>query len=299
MTRPSKRRPAFIFVFAVFAAIGCTTVFTDRASADSLGVQLESASDLPPGLKGRLHGKVVFERPDGIYIQELGTTQAKMLLNGGRYPRWSPDGTRVASIQGNMLVVTRISDKSNQRLIRINKPRALAWYPDGSALLYSDGRALKKVNLDTGSSAVLASSGPYFELDIGASGDLILATTKGKVGIGWQVRGIDLRENNEWKVAPGCSASLSPDGRYATNLLSSHQILQFHDVELREFVGQISAPGGLKFDNHFWSNHPDWIASESEGKSRDIYAHNIHSDIAYRITSTGDAGRPDIYIDRD
>ena len=250
----------------------------------------------PFALKNILKGVVVFERPDGIYSQGLGAVQPEKLLSDARYPRWSPDGTRVACIQDNRIVEISVADKHIQEVAGAEKPRALAYHPDGVTIFFSDGENLMRADRSGGQAIVVSSGGPYYEIDVTFQGKRMVATTKGPGGLGWQVRALQLEKQKQWKVAGGCSASLSPDGLHVTHLLSNHLRLQIRHWKSGEFIGEINAPDNMKFDNHFWSNHPDWIASESEGEQRDIYAHYVPMNLAYQVTTTGDCGRPDLFI---
>ena len=63
-----------------------------------------------------------------------------------------------------------------------------------------------------------------------------------------------------------------------------------------ERVAQINAPSGKKFDNHFWSNNQRWVVSTSEGEKHDIYINHVPSDTSYRITSSGDCDRGDLFV---
>ena len=61
-------------------------------------------------------------------------------------------------------------------------------------------------------------------------------------------------------------------------------------------LNRMIAPSGLKFDNQFWSNHPDWIVSQSEGTYVDVYIHQISASRAIRVTDSGDCNRADLYV---
>jgi hypothetical protein len=81
-----------------------------------------------------------------------------------------------------------------------------------------------------------------------------------------------------------------------TVLGGDHEKLFFHRWDNLQRSGYVSAPAGMKFDNQYWSNHQQWIISTSEGAHHDIYVHHVPSDTAYRVTTSGDCDRGDLYV---
>ena len=132
-------------------------------------------------------------------------------------------------------------------------------------------------------------------LDLSADGMRLAATVRTLLGT--KVLVYDLgRGRVERTVANGCSASLSPDGRLITVNGATHRKLDLYNWQTLESEGFVSAPEGLKFDNQYWSNHPAWLVSTSEGGGPDIYLHHVPSNTAYRVTTTGDCDRADLFI---
>jgi Tol biopolymer transport system component len=51
---------------------------------------------------------IAFERDNSIYLLSLANGETKMVIPGGRYPSWSPDGTKIAYVYGNDIYVSTI-----------------------------------------------------------------------------------------------------------------------------------------------------------------------------------------------
>jgi len=92
----------------------------------------------------------------------------------------------------------------------------------------------------------------------------------------------------------GCSASLSPNGTRATLNLNGHRELALLDVRTGDTLATLSAPPDTQLDNQYWSNHPDWITAVSH--KGDIFLQRVTDGTCWRITRTGDADRPDLFV---
>jgi Tol biopolymer transport system component len=244
---------------------------------------------LPQGLAGA----AVYECGDGICKVTLETGEEALLTARGRYPRWSPDGEHVAFLRDNGVMRMRADGSGVELLARAESPGALNYHPGGRQILFTDGREVKSFSLDGGEVKSLLRGRRFMEIDISPSGDRLIATVK---EAGFRIFAFDLSEGTERSLATGCSASLSPDGNLFTRLDRSHTRLDLRTWSAGTVRGVIESPRGLKFDNQFWSNHPDWVVSRSEGDEEDIYAHQVSTGRAVRITTSGDADRPDLYL---
>lgn len=244
-------------------------------------------------LAGRVRGRVVFERPDGIYAAALGETAPVHLASHGSFPRWSPDGRHVAFLQSNR--VTRIARGGGppEPLAEVFAPRALAWHPSGAEIYFTDGQLVRAVHVETRAVRDVISGHPFREIDIAPDGRLA-ATVRGR---GISIMGFDPASGRSWRIAGGCSASLSPDGKRVTNNEGDHRKLSIRDFESGARLGTVNAPPGLAFDNQFWSNDAGWMASRSEGPFEDIFVHDILKNEAVRVTFSGDCDRPDFFVE--
>jgi uncharacterized membrane protein YbhN (UPF0104 family) len=246
---------------------------------------------LPEGLTG----KIVYEHDGGIFLGDIREAQHHRLAPSGRYPRWSPDGTLVAFIDGKQLVVMD-SDGGHKKVVATaDTLHTFAFGPGGRWLLFADGRKLHKLTLPDGSVQPLAVDGDFREIDIDISGRFAAVTVKSLTG--YSVRLVSLEEEDVRSIAKGCSASLSPAGDRISALDGDHRMLHLHDTGSGVHVDTVSAPSGTTFDNHFWSNHPDWLASTLEGENHDILIHHIPSGASYQVTSNGDSDRADLFLD--
>jgi uncharacterized protein (TIRG00374 family) len=255
------------------------------------------SQDLPTNSVEIPAGKVAFQRPDGIYTVSVGSGKrdATRLHTSGRTPRWSPDGRHIAFIDGNRIMIMNARGKELRELTTTAKGKALCFHPDGRRVLYTDRKTIKAVNIKTGTITTLANGNEFFELDISHDGAILVATEKKTLG-GYRVVAIDLAKKNRHTVSRGCSASISPAGSTITVNTSDHRELLLFDRKDNKQVASVKMIEGKTFDNQYWANHPDWIASKSEGEFEDIYLHHISSSAGFQVTFLGHSDRPDYFI---
>ncbi len=243
-----------------------------------------------------LKGRIVFQRPDGIYIQIVGEGKSKRIIEGGRYPRWSNDGEQIVFLKGNKVMVARFDGKRVKEIAVSVKPQAVCFYPDGEHILYIDGKSIMIASTRNFHVVKLLEGYNFKELDISDDGKKVAATVKNISG--YSVKLFDLGNSKARTVARGCSATLSPDGRLVASNESSHKTLRIFDSDSLKLIGGIHAPDHDLFDNQKWSNDRDWLVSTSEKNGNNIFIHSVSSDTAYQITVDGDCDRGDLYIGR-
>lgn len=242
----------------------------------------------------KVSGFTVFEGPDGIYRQEIGHREAERILEGARYPRISPQGDSLACLLENTLTLLPFADLKPVPLVEVDRPRTLCWIPETRHLLYSDGSDVKRLEVDTGRISRMPIPGPVYEINATENAARVAMTVKSTFG--YEVRVFDLTQEKAKVVGKGCSANLTPNGALATVLRSDHRMLDVYRWETGERILGVSAPGSWKFDNQYWSNHPDWLVSETEGTFRQSFIHHVPSDTAYQVTYDIPSGRPDLFI---
>ena len=248
------------------------------------------------GDEGKVRGKIVYQRPDGIYLLDLRDKTPKRVVPYGTYPRWSPDGGRFVFVHGNDIMLADAEGREVRKIAVAERARAVCFAPDGKSVLFSDGRFLKKVEVATGLVTTLLQNNEFREFDLAPDGTRLAATVRTLLGT--KVLAFDLAGGRKERTVAsnGCSASLSPDGQLITVNGASHKKLDLYDWQTLRPAGAVSAPAGFKFDNQYWSNHPEWLVSTSEGSRQDIYLHHIPSNTASRVTSSGNCDRADLFV---
>jgi Tol biopolymer transport system component len=284
-----KKRIVLVAVASLLMALAAGLTIFRRHDAGRVGGSLPAT--LPPGLAGA----AVYECGDGICRATLETGAETILTARGRYPRWSPDGEYVAFLRDREVMRMRGDGSGVELLARAENPGALNYHPGGREILFTDGKEVKSFSLDSGRVKSLLRGRKFMEIDISPAGDRLIATVK---DAGFRIMAFDLSAGTERSLTSGCSASLSPDGSLFTRLDRSHTRLDLRTWSSGTVRSVIESPRGLKFDNQFWSNHPDWVASRSEGDKGNIYAHQVSTGRAVRITSSGGADRPDLHLRR-
>lgn len=244
-------------------------------------------------LAERVEGRIIFQRPDGIYMARLGEPFARLLVACAAFPRFSPDGQRVAFVKDRRIAWIRTDGSDEETLASAADPRAVAFHPRGDELYFTDGRMIRAVHLKTRKLREVVSGFRFRELDVAPDGRIV-TTVRDK---GFHLLGFDPRTGRHWRIAGGCSASFSPDGRRVTNNEGDHQRLSLRDFESGEKWGGLTAPPGLAFDNQFWSNEMNWLVSKSEGAYEDIFIHDLLKDEAVRVTFMGACDRPDLFVE--
>ncbi|AGF79149.1 hypothetical protein UWK_02613 [Desulfocapsa sulfexigens DSM 10523] len=247
-------------------------------------------------LVDKLIGKIVYQRPDGIYMITVGEKSPQHLLNYGTNPRWSPNGKQIAFVHGNAILILTVKDGTVKQLATASKAKALCFFPDGKSVIFTDDKLLRRVDIKSRKIKTLLQGEQFYEVDIAKDGKRLTATVRGLTG--FKVRIYDLQSNSNHTVSRGCSASISPDGSKVTVNGGKHRILHIHQWDSLKKIGQIHAPTGKQFDNQLWSNSPQWLVSTTEGKRRDLFLHHINSDSSFQITTSGDCDRGDLYVSR-
>jgi uncharacterized protein (TIRG00374 family) len=291
-----------LLVSAVFVLLLCLFPQVDFVQGKD-DTAYDTAADLPSETLA-IQGKIVFHKPDGIYVQRTGG-EKELIVRGGRYPRWSNDGEQIVFLQGDRVMVARADGGNVQEVATADKPGAVCFHPDGRHVLYTDGKAIMKGDTATKKISIFLEGYRFKEIDISNDGKLVAATVKGLTG--FSVVLWNLATGKVKKVARGCSASLSPDGTRVTVNQHGHKTLALFDTTTLKMVGTINAPSDntpsdnsvdMLFDNHKWSNYGDWLVWTSEVNHHNIFIHSVASDIAYKITLDGDCDRGDLFVER-
>ncbi len=282
---PSRKTRRFlaIFLFPMLAV----------AALSACG---EAPEEVQPrnAAKDGLTVSVVYQSGNDIHVIHRGESP-RVVLKGASYPRFSPDAERVVAVRGREIVVVPSRGGASRVIATAESPRAVAWSDSGDRVFYSDGDRVMVVNADGGRVRAAWSGQRVLELDAGPD-DRLVGTVK---GFGYAIFLFDPGVGEAHRLASGCSASFSPDGRLVSNLLDGHRSMAFLPARPGVESRKIKAPDGIQYDNHMWTNHPDWIAGELEGDRRDIILINTRDGRVRRVTEDGNASRGDVFIHDD
>lgn len=244
--------------------------------------------------KRKLKASLTYECADGVHISALRESQERLIAAFCKYPRWSWDGKSIACIRRNEIIVVDTASGEGRAVAQVENPRTLS-YAAYQKIFFSDGLELKVYDLEKKTVAVAYSGKRFLEIDVSFDAKYLVGTAKELFGNVIYV--LDLNAKTLRKIARGCSASFSPDIKLITRNVGGHAkmfLLSFSDGKE---IGSIAPPPNEKFDNQFWSNHPDWITSIDENKNgRSIWIHQVSKNKAYKIEGTLNCDRPDLFV---
>lgn len=234
----------------------------------------------------------VCERKAGIYLFQIGKLEPRLLVDQGSWPRFSSDGKWVAFVRSNAIMRVGVEGGLPEELAVAQKPRAVAVGDDSKQVFFTDRESIKAVNTSS-HSLQLIKDGRRFK-EIGITGNKLVTSVRGLTGV--YLRAYDLDTGSDRNFAPGCSASISADGKLVTGNTSSHRYLNLYSWESGNVEQVIPAPAGRTFDNQKWSNDPRYLVSVTDDAQRDVFVHDVVSKEAVQITNVGDCDRPDLFV---
>ena len=137
-------------------AILCITVttvflFPSNDTVASKGAGMSQQGEVPDISSALPAGKVVYERPDGIYVKSLQSAGDKKISDGGKHPRWSWDGRYIVFIRGGKIVLYSTLDGKTKELAAVKSPGTVSFHPDNTSILFSDKTKLYRFNIKKGS----------------------------------------------------------------------------------------------------------------------------------------------------
>lgn len=254
----------------------------ERVALDRLAAEIRGA--LVYGRKGRIFKVVVGEwRP--------------IDLGPGQFARWSADGRRIAVHEDGAVHVMNADGANRRRLcddVDVIDDIPITFHPSGKEIVFTRRKTgLWAVALDSGAVRRLELPDAYTgEMRFSADGKR-LATRVGR-----ELYAVDVVAGTQRKYAMGCSPSVSPDGRRLMNNVGGHRTLVIRTWEggdeLRLDTRQM-APD-REWNNHIWSNHPDYITAQGEEGGGEAYVVKVSENRPTRLTWQGKTSYPDLFV---
>ena len=114
-----------------------------------IGYVRDSVVDMREG--GRIHDEYysLLGTPD-LFLVNLGDLESRQITEGGGYPVWSPDGTKIAYVETDRSTGSQIfvmdADGGNRKSIAVGTDPA--WSPDGTKIAFEGAFGLFTVGID-------------------------------------------------------------------------------------------------------------------------------------------------------
>lgn len=213
----------------LFASAGLALGPACKAGAiqDSAGAPTQKAEPARWEAESPFEGTILFQSDadgdDEIYA--LTKDGIRKLTDNGwsdQYPRWSPDGTRIAfsaNPKGNFGVFAMNPDGTGIEVL-VDTPAdetEPAWRPDGSGLAFTRGDEESwAIDFATRAESRLVPGFSRTHGILNFSPAAPLAAFTGKRTMGWDVFGVDLASGRVTPLTSGgksCRPRFSPDGR--------------------------------------------------------------------------------------
>jgi len=289
------------FVMNGMCVIAWLVASSTAAAAPPLGVP-GTSSDRPSQDSGAallarsVDATIVYSHRDRIRRITLADSRP-VDLGPGQCARFSPDGKHFAVYDDGAVLVMGVDGTGRKELVSdaVEDGCSVEFHANGREILFfrkkqglfavrTDDRTVRKLPLD----------GAYVgEPGISADGR--------RLAVRWGERlyAVDLVTGAHRLYGKGCSPGVSPDGKWLMRNVGGH-----HRMRIESWEGdrgfELDASSCLpeqRWDNHHWSNHPNYIVAEGDGKQRFAYVFDVAANLGTRVTSER-AESPDLFVRR-
>jgi len=258
------------------------------------------------GQVGGINGKVVYTKDGIVRVHVLGDDNYTE-LGSGKFARWSPDGQKVAVLDGSIIYVVDADGTNRVELVTDaegDKNCPLEFHTNGKEVLYILDDQIMAVDIHTKAKRVLVDF-------VDCSGEIGMSADQNRVVCrdGHILRAIDLDTKKHTVFHDdNCSAGISPDGNFVTyNDNGTPHHLNVYINKLNDSCSGSSRylrishsvmPDEIMGDNHHWSNHNDWITCEGDKKRNGVpYMINVKTKKGYEMVNVEGTKYPDLWVD--
>jgi Tol biopolymer transport system component len=167
-------------------------IYKIKQNGDSLSLITKSTTmnfyaDLSPD-----GSKIVFfgesnSNEAGLYIINSDGNAEHLFVTGVNYPKWSPDGRRIACANSNALYTIDTATKEKTQITNFSIDEwygQMCWYPDSKWLIYTTNLGLYKINTQTREKVLLRNccdSRQYLLPNVFNNGKILVSRTDLKI----------------------------------------------------------------------------------------------------------------------
>ncbi len=246
-------------------------------------------------LAAKISGTILYTKGGKVYTMAIGDW-TPVEIGDGTYARWSPDASRVAVYYGGNICVMDDDGGNLQTLIGIGGASIIPidFHTNDEEIVFTAWNyPLQAIKITDQSIRGVATYRDYFgEPSVSADASR-MAVREGHNVYAIQI-GVGDRRFRDWACSPG----VSPDGALLMNNTMDHDKLEIRDWDgsnLYEVSSSTCPPDNI-WDNHHWSNHPDYIAVQGDGGG-EIYILQVSTPEGTRVTWLGNCSYADLYVE--
>jgi Tol biopolymer transport system component len=283
--------------FAAAACAGLALTILDPGDGHAADEPDDEEKAALKRLTDKVEGMVVYTYERRLRLLPLGQVQPRD-LGPGLCARFSPDGRRLAAYDRGVVSVIELSTGARSELVKDiddDDGCPIEFHSDGGRIVFvREDEGLFSVRILDRTVQKLTGEDDYTgEPGISADGKRLAARA------GHHLYAIDLATGARRRYGRGCSPGVSPDGRYLMHNVNGHRRLPIESWDGRESfdLDADSCRPDRSWDNHHWSNHPNYIAAQGDRRWRAVYVLDVAANRGTRVTWERSAF-PDLHIRR-